>query len=238
MNQSNGLMNRRRFLNLTGSSGMTLVAAVMGSALWNLHSDQAIASPSEPLTPDAALQKLMDGNKRFMQHKGKHPDQSQARMKEVAQVQHPFATVLCCADSRVPPEILFDQGIGDLFDIRVAGNIVTPEVLGSIEYAVSIVGTPVIMVLGHERCGAVTAAVQGERLKGHIGSFVKGIKPAVSKTKGKSGDPVDNAVIANVQYQIQKLKWSSAIVSGRSHNGKLKIVGGRYDLDTGEVTLI
>ena len=117
MNQSNGLMGRRRFLNLTGSGGMTLMAAVMGSALWNLHSDQAIAlsehyaiaSPPEPLSPDAALQKLMDGNKRFMQHKGKHPDQSQARMKEVAQVQHPFATVLCCADSRVPPEILFDE---------------------------------------------------------------------------------------------------------------------------------
>ena len=114
----------------------------------------------------------------------------------------------------------------------------TPEVLGSIEYAVSFLGTPLIMVLGHERCGAVTAAVQGEGLDGHIGSFVKAIKPAVSQTKGKSGDPVDNAVIANVQYQIQKLKWSSAILSGRSHNGKLKIVGGRYDLDTGEVTLI
>jgi len=138
----------------------------------------------------------------------------------------------------VTPEILFDEGIGDLFDIRVAGNIVTPEVLGSLEYAVAILGTPVLMVLGHERCGAVTAAVQGERLPGHIGSFVKPIKPVISRTKGQPGDPVDNAVIANVQYQIEKLKRTSAILSGRSQEGKLKIVGGRYDLDTGEVTLI
>lgn len=217
---------------------MAMVAAVTGSAFWNIHSEQAIAAPLEPLSPDAALQKLMDGNQRFVQQKGKHPDQSQTRMKEVAQAQHPFATLLSCADSRVPPEILFDEGIGDLFDIRVAGNIVTPEVLGSLEYAVAVLGTPVVMVLGHERCGAVTAAVQGERLPGHIGSFVKAIKPVIAKTKGIPGDPVDNAVIANVQYQIQKLKWSSAILSQQSLNGKLKIVGGRYDLDTGEVTLI
>jgi len=238
MNQNNALMGRRRFFNLTRTGGMALVAAVTGSAFWNLQSDRAIAAPLEPLSPDAALQKLMDGNQRFVQQKGKHPDQSQARMKQVAQSQHPFAAVLCCADSRVPPEILFDEGIGDLFDIRVAGNIVTPEVLGSLEYAVAVLGTPVVMILGHERCGAVTAAVQGERLPGHIGSFVKAIKPALAKTKGISGDPVDNAVIANVQYQIQKLKWSSAILSQRSLNGKLKIVGGRYDLDSGEVTLI
>ena len=218
---------------------MALVGAVMGSAFWSMNLEQAIASPAlEPPSPDAALKRLMDGNQRFVKQKSKHPDQSKARMKEVAQAQHPFATVLSCADSRVAPEILFDEGIGDLFDIRVAGNIVIPEVLGSIEYAVAILGTPVLMVLGHERCGAVTAAVQGERLPGHIGSFVKAIKPAISRTKGQSGDPVDNAVVANVQYQIEKLKRSSTILSERSQDGKLKIVGGRYDLDSGEVTLI
>jgi carbonic anhydrase len=238
MNQNNDLMGRRRFLNLTGTGGMALVAAVMGSASWSVQSDRAIAASLEPPSPDAALKRLMDGNQRFVQQKSKHPDQSRSRIKEVAQAQHPFATVLSCADSRVTPEILFDEGIGDLFDIRVAGNIVTPEVLGSLEYAVAILGTPVMMVLGHERCGAVTAAVQGERLPGHIGSFVKAIKPVISKTKGQPGDPVDNAVIANVQYQIEKLKRTSAILSGRSQEGKLKIVGGRYDLDTGEVTLI
>ncbi|HEY9832147.1 MAG TPA: carbonic anhydrase [Stenomitos sp.] len=235
----NGWMGRRSFLNLTGTSGMALVAAVAGSAFWSMRSEQAIASPVlDPPNPDAALKRLMDGNQRFVTQKIKHPDQSKARMKEVAQAQHPFATVLSCADSRVAPEILFDEGIGDLFDVRVAGNIVIPEVLGSIEYAVEILGTPVLMVLGHERCGAVTAAVQGERLPGHMGSFVKAIKPVISKTKGQAGDPVDNAVVANVQYQIEKLKRSSTILSARSQDGKLKIVGGRYDLDSGEVILI
>jgi carbonic anhydrase len=237
MNQNYGLMGRRSFLNLTGTSGMALMAAVTGSAFWNIQQPSAIAAPLA-FNPNAALKRLMDGNQRFMHQLGEHPDQSQARIKEVAQAQHPFAALLSCADSRVPPEILFDEGIGDLFDIRVAGNIVTPEVLGSLEYAVDILGTPLIMVLGHERCGAVTAAVQGKRLSGHIGSFVKAIKPAISKTEGESDDPVDNAVVANVQYQIQKLKQNSTILSQRLLDGKLKIVGGRYDLDTGEVSLI
>ena len=217
---------------------MALVTAVTGSAFWNIQQPTAIAAPLIASNPNAALKRLMDGNQRFVHQLGEHPNQSQARIKEVAQAQHPFAALLCCADSRVPPEILFDEGIGDLFDIRVAGNIVTPEVLGSLEYAVDILGTPLIMVLGHERCGAVTAAVQGKRLSGHIDSFVKAIKPAISKTEGESDDPVDNAVVANVQYQIQKLKQNSAILSQRLLDGKLKIVGGRYDLDTGEVTLI
>lgn len=246
MNQNDGLVGRRSFLNLTGTGGMALVVAVTGSAFWSMQPKRAIAlsaryantAPPEPLSPDAALKRLMDGNQRFVQQKGQHPDQSRARMKEVAQAQHPFAALLSCADSRVPPEILFDEGIGDLFDIRVAGNIVTPEVLGSLEYAVAVLGTPVVMVLGHERCGAVTAAVRGEPLPGHIGSFVKAIKPAITKSKGASGDPVDNAVIANVQYQIEKLKRYSKILSQGLVDDKLKIVGGRYDLDTGEVTLV
>jgi len=238
MHQTNGLIGRRNFLNLTGTGGMALVAAVAGSALWSMKPDQAMATALELSSPDAALKRLMDGNQRFMQQKGKHPDQTQARVKEVAQGQHPFATLLTCADSRVPPEILFDEGIGDIFDIRVAGNVVTPEVLGSLEYAVALLGSPLVMVLGHERCGAVTAAVEGERLPGQIGSFVKAIEPALARTKGQSGDAVENAVIANIHYQIEKLKQNSDILSQRLLNGKLKLIGGRYDLDTGEVTLI
>lgn len=238
MNENNGLMGRRNFLNLTGKGGIALMAAVAGSTFWNLQSDRANAAVLESTSPDAALKRLMDGNQRFVQEKGTHPDQSPARIKEIAQGQHPFATLLTCADSRVSPEILFDEGLGDLFDIRVAGNIVTPEVLGSLEYAVAMLGTPLIMVLGHERCGAVTAAVEGEPLPGQIGSFVKAIKPALAKIKDQAGDPVDNAVTANVHYQIEKLKHNSPIISQRLLDEKLKIVGGRYDLDTGEVTLI
>ena len=239
MNQNNKSINRRDFLNLTKNSGMTVVSACIATAFWHLQpSSSAIAATSSSLDPSAAKKRLMDGNQRFVHQLSEHRDQSPTRMKEVSQAQHPFAALLSCADSRVAPEILFDEGIGDLFDIRVAGNIVTPEVLGSLEYAVEILGTPLIMVLGHERCGAVTAAVQGKRLSGHIDSFVKAIKPAIANLEGTSDDLVDKAVVANVRYQIQKLTQNSTILSQQLLDGKLEIVGGRYDLDTGEVILI
>lgn len=236
MNQNYSSLGRRRFSNLTG--GMVVANALMATAFWNTRPSRAIAASLDLLAPSAALKRLMDGNQRFMHQLSIHPDQSQSRLKEVAQGQYPFAALLSCADSRVAPEILFDEGMGDLFDIRVAGNIVTPEVLGSLEYAVDILGTPLIMVLGHERCGAVTAAVQGKRLSGHINSFVKAIKPAIADLEGTSDDLVDNAVVANVRYQIEKLKQNSSILSQKLLDNKLKIVGGRYDLDTGEVSLI
>ncbi len=238
MNQNHSLISRRQFFGMTGKGGLSLAAAIAAGSGWSLSSQAALANPTTSLEPDAALQRLLDGNQRFVQQRGVHPDQSRDRLQEVAQAQHPFATLLTCADSRVPPELLFDEGIGDLFDIRIAGNIVTPEVMGSVEYAVAMLGTPLVMVLGHERCGAVTAAVQAEALPGQIGSFVKAIKPALAKVKDISTDRVEQAVVANVQYQIEKLKQNSKILTQRSHDGKLKIVGGRYDLDTGVVTLI
>jgi carbonic anhydrase len=180
----------------------------------------------------------MDGNQRFVKHLMRRPNQSQLRLQEVSQSQHPFVTILSCADSRVLPEMLFDRGIGDIFDVRVAGNIATPEVLGSIEYAVGLLNTPLLMVLGHERCGAVTAAVKNESLAdSQVESFVKAIKPSVERIKAQPGDIVDNAVIANVQDQIEKLKISP-ILRDRLDSGKLQIVGGRYDLDTGKVTIV
>jgi carbonic anhydrase len=196
---------------------------------------QAVVLPS--LTPNAALKQLMAGNQRFVQHQPQHPHQSAARLQEVASAQSPFATVLSCADSRVPAEILFDQGIGDIFDIRIAGNIATPEAIGSIEYAVELLGTPILMVLGHERCGAVTAAVQNDPLPGDISTFVDAILPAVQRVKNQPGDAVDNAVAANVTYQIEQLQ-RSALIRERVRSGKLKVIGGRYDLDTGTVTMI
>lgn len=229
-------IERRDFLKLgvTGALGMMIAG---GDLLLRVEKAQA-ATPTQPsLDADAALQKLMAGNQRFVEHQPQYPDQSASRLQEVAQAQHPFATVLSCADSRVPAEIIFDQGIGDIFDVRVAGNIVTPETLGSIEYAVVLLGTPLLMVLGHERCGAVTAAVQNEKLLGDIGSFVKAIKPAVNKVKNQPGDAVENAVVANVQYQIERLQRSK-LLTEQVKSGKLKIVGGRYDLDKGSVTII
>ncbi|PMB52465.1 carbonic anhydrase [Fischerella thermalis CCMEE 5201] len=232
-------MERRDFLKWGAFGGLGLVVTA-SDLLWQVEQVQAAELPltaSLSLSPDAALQKLMEGNQRFVQHQPQYPDQSQARLQEVAQAQHPFATILSCADSRVPAEIIFDQGIGDIFDVRIAGNIATPEAIGSIEYAVALLNTPLLMVLGHERCGAVTAAVQNEPLPGDISTFVKAIKPVVAKVKYQPGNTVDNAVIANVHYQIQRLK-RSPLLSERLQSGKLKIVGGRYDLDTGSVGII
>ncbi|MEH2439280.1 carbonic anhydrase [Nostoc sp.] len=232
-------MERRDFLKLgiTGAFGM---AVTTSDFLWQVKQAKAaeISSTSpESLTPDAALQKLMEGNQRFIQHHPQYPDQSALRLKEVAQAQHPFATILSCADSRVPAEIVFDQGIGDIFDVRIAGNIATHEAIGSIEYAVVLLGSPLLMVMGHERCGAVTAAVQKESLLGDISTFVKAIKPALKKVKDQPGDAVENAVVANVKYQIERLQ-KSKLLTEQVRSGKLKIVGGRYDLDTGEISII
>jgi carbonic anhydrase len=232
-------MERRDFLKLgiTSTFGIMLTAS---DFFWRVEQAKAAEMPPnvpESLNPDAALQKLMEGNQRFVQHQPQYPDQSALRLQEVAQAQHPFATILSCADSRVPAEIVFDQGIGDIFDVRIAGNIATHEAIGSIEYAVVLLGSPLLMVMGHERCGAVTAAVQKESLLGDISTFVKAIKPAVKKVKDQPGDAVENAVVANVQYQIERLKRSQ-LLTEQVRSGKLKIVGGRYDLDTGIVTII
>jgi carbonic anhydrase len=234
MNEKYGFIGRRDLLKRSSIATLGLAASTL---LWRVEQAEAAELTTPSLSPDDALQKLMEGNQRFVQHQPQYPDQTAARLREVAQVQHPFATVLSCADSRVPAEIIFDQGIGDIFDVRIAGNISTPEALGSIEYAVALLGTPVLMVLGHERCGAVTAAVQNESLPGEIGSFVRAILPAVERVKGKAGDTVDNAVTANVQYQIEQLK-RSPLLTEQLQSGKLKIVGGRYDLDTGTVTMV
>jgi carbonic anhydrase len=223
-------LERRDFL--IGAVGLLGLVTISD---WLQAEAEAAELPS--LSPDEALQKLLDGNQRFTQHHPSYPDQTEVRVREVAQAQHPFATVLSCADSRVPVEIIFDQGIGDIFDVRIAGNIATPEAVGSIEYAVALLDTPLLMVLGHERCGAVTAAVKNEPLPGEIGSFVKAILPAVERVKDKPGDAVDNAVVANVRYQIEQLQQSS-LLTERLQSGKLKIIGGRYDLDTGKVTMI
>lgn len=239
MSRINGFIGRRNLLKI-GSIGAFGLAATTGSLFWQVKQAQAanlssIASGS--LSPDDALQKLMAGNQRFVRHQVTSPDRSEARLLEVAQAQHPFATILTCADSRVPAEIIFDWGIGDIFDVRIAGNIATPESIGSIEYAVVVLGSPLLMVLGHERCGAVTAAVQNDSLPGEMGSFVQPILPAVKLVKDLPGDAVDNAVIANVRYQIEQLQRSK-LLTERLQSGKLKIVGGRYDLDTGEVKIV
>jgi len=185
-----------------------------------------------------ARQRLLDGNKRYYSAKMTCPGSTAARRAEVSKGQHPFAAIVCCSDSRVPPEIVFDQGLGDLFVVRLAGNIVDDDALGSLEYAVKHLGVRYIMVLGHERCGAVEATVKGGEIPGHIGSLVMAIQPAVDKARLRPGDVLENAVLENVAMVVGRLRSSKPILEDLIKKGELIIEGGRYDLDDGIVTVI
>ncbi|TAL17176.1 carbonic anhydrase [bacterium] len=198
----------------------------------------ALASEGAAGNPDESLAKLMEGNARYVKGAMTHPDANDARREEVAKGQHPFAIILGCSDSRVPPEVIFDQGLGDLFIIRTAGHVVDDVAIGSIEYAAEHLGSPLLVVLGHERCGAVKATVDGGEAPGHIESIVKAIKPAVEKAKGEEGDLVDNSVKENVELVREKLLESKPILAELVEKGKLKIVGARYDLDDGKVEIL
>ncbi len=202
------------------------------------YNNSSFAQEKIVLNADQALQKLLEGNKRFIDVKTVHPDQTVDRRTEVAKSQSPFAVIISCSDSRVPPEIIFDQGIGDLFIIRTAGNVVDNVELGSIEYAAEHLGVNLVMVLGHERCGAVDATVKGGEIPGHIKNVVNAIKPSLDNIKDKSGDLIDKTVISNVKMVVEKLKASKPILHELHEEGKLKVVGARYDLDDGTVTII
>lgn len=191
------------------------------------------------MTADEALHILLEGNQRYVSGQLLHPRQDMQRVVEVAPAQYPIAIILGCADSRVIPEILFDQGIGDLFVLRVAGNIAADNtVIAGIEFAVSVVGVPLIVVLGHQYCAAVAAAVQGDDLPGHLNSLVHAISPAVEKAREQPGDMLDNTIVANVQLMVEKLKSLPPILAERVRAGTLKIVGARYSLETGAIELV
>lgn len=190
------------------------------------------------VSSEAARQKLADGNKRYAEARLSHPNQTPERRAEIAKAQHPFAAILSCSDSRVPPEVLFDQGLGDLFVVRLAGNILDDAALGSLEYCVDHLGVTHIVVLGHERCGAVEATVKGGATPGRIGRLVKAIQPAVDKVRNQPGDPIENAVRANVAMVVRQLKSSGPIVAELVRKGALTIDGALYDLDDGTVTVL
>jgi len=190
------------------------------------------------INADAALQRLQDGNKRYVAATLIHPEQTPERRLEMTKGQHPFAIILACSDSRVPPEIIFDQGLGDLFVVRVAGNIAADVVIGSIEYAVEHLNVSLVIVLGHERCGAVTAAVNGDEHTGQINSLTDAIKPAVELARTQPGDLVDNAVKDNIQLVVKQLMTAKPILTKFIESGKLSIVGEYYDLDDGTVRIL
>jgi carbonic anhydrase len=198
-----------------------------------------IAAGHEPaIGAEQALHLLLEGNQRFVAGKLEHPNQTPARRVELAKGQHPFAAVLACSDSRPPPEIVFDRGLGDIFTVRVAGNVADQVVIESLGYSVKHLGARVVMVLGHRRCGAVTAAVEGdEKDKEEIREIVKELEPAVRASRGMPGDPVENAVRENVKLVMKKLAASPEL-SAMVKSGELKIVGGIYDLDTGTIEML
>lgn len=186
-------------------------------------------------TPDDALRFLMEGNERFASDTLTNLGQSLNILRQrTVEKQEPFAAVLSCADSRVPVELVFDQTIGQLFVARVAGNFVTPEILGSLEYGAAVLGTKLILVLGHSSCGAVTATMQGNEVPGQIGSLLAHIQPAVDRAQGN----LEKAVRENARIQADLLEQSSTVLSALVKEDKLKIAAGYYDLATGRVSLI
>jgi carbonic anhydrase len=222
--------------------------------------DQPIVSPAE------AILRLKEGNGRFTAGNPQHPhesvderkymaansyenagvlslgmtsEQAAKRRAELAKSQHPFAIILSCSDSRVPPELVFDEGLGDLFIVRVAGNVLNDEGLGSIEYAVDILGARLIVVLGHQSCGAVDAAMKTVAARGktpgHIQSLITAIKPVVDSTP--EGD-LDTMIKANVKHVVDALRSSAPILKARVDSGDIQVIGGYYTLDSGAVTFL
>jgi carbonic anhydrase len=187
------------------------------------------------LTPDAAITELMNGNKRFTSGRLTAHEQDLAIIKQhTEEKQEPFVAVLSCADSRVPVELVFDQSIGHIFVTRVAGNVITPEIIGSLEYGAAVLGTKAILVMGHSNCGAVKAAIQGKDVPGQISALFPHLRPAITQ----AGPDLAGATKANAKIQAALLRESSPVISGMVKSGSLKVVAGYYDLGTGTVTLL
>ena len=198
----------------------------------------SLRAETPAVSPDEALARLKEGNSRFVSGLVTHPDQSAERRVAQSNGQTPFAIVLTCADSRVSPEIFFDQGIGDLFVIRNAGNVLDDHVIGSMEYAVEHLHVPLIVVVGHAKCGAVAATVAGGHAPGHIASIVESIEPALEEARNQEGDKVDNTVKANARRVASILNRVEPIIGEAVKSGKVKVVAVRYDVTTGQVEIL
>lgn len=199
-------------------------------------------TPVPRLTADAALRRLLDGNDRFVAQALRHPNRGEELRLQLAESQHPFAVIVGCSDSRVPPELLFDEGLGDLFVIRNAGNVVDATALASVEYGIAFLGVALVMVLGHESCGLVTAALkvahEPQDVPGHLGLLVAAVRPALDQVGNGSDDALDRTVRAHIGVQAARLRSAEPIVSRAVQSGTVQVVGARYDLDRGRVELV
>jgi len=202
--------------------------------LFVLSSDLVYAQ----VNADSALKKLKEGNLRFVNQKSNHPNQTIERIKEIEGKQKPFATIVGCSDSRVPSEIIFDQGLGDLFIVRTAGQVSSYASWGSIEFANAVLGSKLIVVMGHTKCGAVSAACKLPEVPGHIIALINAIKPAAEIAKQMKGDTLENAVKVNVAIQVKQLQSLEPVLTKAIKSGSLKIVGAIYNLSSGIVEFL
>lgn len=240
--------SRRRLFQIAGVSAAGAFAnacapVVLAPAPLTSTLPATMLTPEPPITnAEEALARLMRGNQRYVAALSVSPNRTIERREQVAGGQMPFAIVLGCSDSRVTPGLVFDQGIGDLFVIRLAGNLFDDNAgVGSIEYAVHEFNCPLLLVLGHDKCGAVEATIESiehqTTLPGKLDSIVQAIRPAVEEVQGKPGDLLDNAINANVLHVVAQLKNADPFISKAQADGKLKIIGARYGLKTGAVEL-
>lgn len=191
----------------------------------------------DSISPERAIEMLKEGNQRFLENKEIQRD-LHTQVKETSGGQHPYAVVLSCIDSRVPVELAFDQGIGDVFSARVAGNIINEDVLGSIEYACGVAGSKAILVLGHTKCGAVTAACKGVEL-GNITALLSKVKPAIKEVQDRTGGiEVEEVTKSNVNQSIKEISEKSSLLADLVNEGKVKIVGAVYHVEDGTVTFL
>jgi carbonic anhydrase len=223
------LQSRRDFL--ARGSVVALAAAVVGSPALAAQNTADSRLPAAPTTPDEALAALVEGNRRFVEGRSLAPHRDMARLRAIAPKQTPFAAFLGCADSRVPVEIVFDQGFGDLFVSRIAGNIAVSEQIASLEFGTAVLGAKVLYVLGHTACGAVSATMAGTEVPGQISALYYHIRPATRTANGN----LDVAIRENVRNQALALREGSTVINKLVRSGALLVVGGVYDLTTGRV---
>ena len=226
---------RRLFLVAAATAGLLLPGAALAKET------KPPPKPQNVLSPDAALERLLKGNSRYVEGVSLRHDFKHER-EALAGGQNPYAAILSCADSRIAPEYAFDSGRGDLFVCRVAGNFANAESIASLEYAVAVLGAPLILVLGHDSCGAVDAAIKSLRdnttLPGHMPSLVEGVAPAVKAVSQQGGDTLSKAIRQNVVDNVAKLGSATPILSAAVEQHKLKVVGGVYGLKDGKVEMV
>ena len=241
MNHSSSIARRKLLKFGAVALGTGVVTKVINSSAKKANANEtliALEKLSETSTPDEVLAALIAGNKRFVENRPEAPNRNYVRLREVSSGQKPLVSILSCADSRVPTEIVFDRGLGDLFVVRDAGNIATAEQIGSLEYGTAILGSKVLMVIGHEKCGAVQAALQNKPLPGQIASIVAAIQPAIDRAnKNDSEEFFIDTIKRNVMLQVERLN-SSPLIYDLVQAGNLKVVGAYYSLKTGEVSIL